>query len=104
MLTSTDADETNNGGSGESSYVVLPALEPAQAAVFLYPPPFPTVNAAFAWPHLAQTAFSGADMPPCRSKPPQLVPTAMAACGRGEQRGDYVPATQFTGALGGRDG
>lgn len=42
-------------------------------------------------------------MPPCRAKPPELVPTAIAACGRREQRGDYVPAKQFTGALEGRD-
>lgn len=36
MLTGTDADETNNTGSGESRYVVLPALdEPAQGTVVL---------------------------------------------------------------------
>lgn len=36
MLTSTDADETNNAGSGESGYMVLPALdEPAQGTVLL---------------------------------------------------------------------
>lgn len=36
MLTSTDADETNNTSSGESRYMVLPALDaPAQGTVFL---------------------------------------------------------------------